>query len=124
MRTLAVVLFGQAATRLQDDHVQLLEVESGLAFRRCRGGKGMNDLNAISGLAPKPDAEHTYTFDVKAFFSVTVKAKTRAEALKIVDSMDGAQVTVNDEVNNESIDVILAFDGEHVLTEKDGEDVE
>lgn len=58
---------------------------------------------------------HTFTFDVKAFFAVTVEAKTEAEARAMIATMDGS------EVNIEGQNVILSFDGDHDLTEIDGE---
>ena len=78
----------------------------------------MNDLNAISGIAPKPEGEHKFTFDVKAFFSVTMEAKTEKEARAMVETLDGAEVTL------EGQNVILSFDGYHDLTEVDGDDPE
>lgn len=87
----------------------------------------MMDLDAISGpteVRVEKDGEHRFMFDVKAFFTVTVHAKTEREARKIVDAMDGAEVVVSDELNNETHQVVLGFDGEHDLVEVDGEDPE
>lgn len=61
-----------------------------------------------------------YTFDVKTFISITIQADSIESAIQKIDTLDGNSVNLG-LVDDEPVVETISFDGEHDLTEIDGE---
>ena len=70
------------------------------------------------------DKQHTYTYDVKFFASVSVTAASRKEGrAKLAEVLEQANLDLGT-VDGKALSAGVDIEGEQILTQIDGEDVQ